>query len=189
MTRFTSTIATAVDFLYRGGIVALPTEGVYGLSCSPLHLETIERLCQIKNRDPAKGLILVASDISQLMPYIETLNSQQQAAVSSTWPGPVTWLVPVKPTVSTLIHGTTPTIAVRVTSHPLLKEVCQQLGSAIISTSANRSAEAPALSPDDVNSIFSHHEIDYILDGPLGDLKGPTEIRDLKTLKIVRGAA
>jgi L-threonylcarbamoyladenylate synthase len=187
MNHFSNTpLDEAVQVLHKGGIVALPTEGVYGLSCRPDDLVALKRLCQIKQRPENKGFVLVACDILQLTPYIEPLSEQALAIVENTWPGPVTWVVPVKPEVPTLVHGEKPTIAVRVSSHPILAEACRQLGSAIISTSANLADNPPATSAEQIREIFPHGQIDYILDGPLGGLGRPTEIRDLQSQTILR---
>jgi L-threonylcarbamoyladenylate synthase len=186
MSNLSVSIATAVAALSNGGIVALPTEGVYGLSCDPRHLSSIRYLCNIKQRPEDKGFVVVAATLEQLQDYIQPLSPEHLALVKSTWPGPVTWIVPVKAGVSPLIHGNTDTIAVRVTAHPILSAICQQLGAPIISTSANKSNESPATAAEEIDQLFSINQIDYILDGPLGNLNGPTEIRDLFSHAIIR---
>ncbi len=179
------TIKEAVHILKQGGIAALPTEGVYGLSCLPTHLDALKRICRIKQRDESKGFILVGSDIDQLESYIEALSPEQYERIT-TWPTPITWLAPVKTGVEPLIHGNKPTVAIRITKHPELSAICQALGQAIVSTSANRSDEPPAISANEVKKIFAEGEIDYILDAPLGGLGRPTEIRDLQSQSIMR---
>ena len=85
----------AVSVLQRGGIVAYPTEAVYGLGCDPDNPEALDRLIATKGRDARKGFILIASRIEQLEPYIQPLDAVISERLAATWPGPVTWLVPV----------------------------------------------------------------------------------------------
>ena len=196
MKDISSCIEKTVEILKNGGIVAVPTEGIYGLSCDASNVEAVQRLRTLKQRDDNKGFIVVGADLDQLKPFIfhrlqiakieKTLTAKQLSLVQSTWPGPVTWLIPVNPNISTLIHGDDPTIAVRVTAHPLLSEICRKLGKAIISTSANKAGESPALRASEIDDIFTINQVDYILDGPLGELSGPTEIRDLQSNAIIR---
>lgn len=186
MSTLTDSIQTAVKTLAHGGIVALPTEGVYGLSCDPRQLDVVKRLCKVKQRPEDKGFVLVGASLAQLQPYILPLNAEQLALVNASWPGPVTWIVPVNPTLSPLVHGKEDTIAVRVTAHPILSAVCEQFGSAVISTSANISNKPPAMTAGEIDKIFSISHVDYILEGPLGELSGPTEIRDLRSRAIIR---
>ena len=186
MKDISSSIEKAVEILKNGGIVAVPTEGIYGLSCDASNIEAVKRLRTLKQREDNKGFIVVSADLEQLQPFIQPLNPKQLSLVQSTWPGPVTWLIPVNPNVSNLIHGDDPTIAVRVTAHPLLSEICRKLGKAVISTSANKAGEAPALRASGIDDIFTINQVDYILEGHLGELSGPTEIRDLQSNAIIR---
>ena len=105
--------------------------------------------------------------------------------VQSSWPGPVTWLIPANENVSEMIRGTHTSVAVRVSAHPLVKTLCSVFENAIISTSANLSHQSPARTADDVRSIFAE-QLDYVLDGEVGKLNKPTEIRDAVSGKIIR---
>ena len=86
-----------------------------------------------------------------------------------------------------LITGGRSTVAVRVTDHALARALCERAGSALISTSANRSTHAPLLTPLAVRRALGA-ELDYVLAGPLGGLLGPTPIRDAATGGYLRGA-
>ena len=92
-------VSEAVRCLRAGEVIAYPTEAVYGLGCDPLDAHAVLRLLALKDRPMEKGLILIASDFQQLQPFIRTPDSATLEKIQSTWPGPVTWLLPVKPAV------------------------------------------------------------------------------------------
>lgn len=177
----------ACRHLWQGGVIAYPTEAVYGLGCDPLNPEAVERLLALKQRPMAKGLILIASDFEQLQPYLLPLSPELEGRVAGSWPGPVTWLLPARPEVPAWLRGEHTSLAVRVTAHPLAAELCRTFGGPVVSTSANISRRPPARSPLDVQRIFGD-SLDYILHGPLGEQARPTEIRDGLSGRIVRPA-
>ncbi|MEN8169197.1 MAG: Sua5/YciO/YrdC/YwlC family protein [Pseudomonadota bacterium] len=171
-------IREAARVLHAGGLVAYPTEAVYGLGCDPLNPNAIDRLLQLKQRRWQKGLILIASSIEQLHPFIKPIAPRYQPKLDASWPGPNTWLVPASDTCPEWIRGTHPTVAVRVTAHPLVISLCNTFGSAIVSTSANHAGKKPARAPLAVLRDLGD-EVDYCLHGELGGAERPTAIRDL----------
>ncbi|MBI3776109.1 MAG: Sua5/YciO/YrdC/YwlC family protein [Gammaproteobacteria bacterium] len=180
-------VTDAARTLCAGGIVAYPTEAVYGLGCDPRNAEAVQRLLEIKQRDPLKGLILIAASFDQLKPYLVALDDNTRARVLPTWPGPVTWLLPARDAVSPLLRGAHPTLAVRVTAHPLAAALCRAFGGALVSTSANRSNEPPARTAQQVRAQLGA-DLDYLLDGVVGSAANPTEIRDAATGAVLRPA-
>lgn len=175
----------AADIARAGGVIAYPTEAVYGLGCDPLNADAVLRLLELKGRATSKGLILVAADFAQLEPYIEPLSADLQARVDASWPGPVTWLLPARPEVPEWLRGEHKSLAVRVSAHPVVTALCSAFDGPLVSSSANRSGHAPARSALAVRRIFGD-DLDYILHGPLGGLDRPTEIRDGATGRVVR---
>lgn len=175
----------AVRALRHGGLVAYPTEAVYGLGCAPRDADAVLRLLALKQRPMAKGLILVAADYTQLQPYLLPLAEPLAQQVHASWPGPVTWLLPVPPDVPVWLRGEHDSIAVRVSAHPLVRALCHAFGGPIVSTSANPAGQRPARDALTVQRIFGGN-VDCILHGPLGGLGRPTEIRDGRTGRIVR---
>lgn len=180
-------LADAISHIRQGGVLAYPTEAVYGLGCDPGRLDSVQRILELKQRSPDKGLILIAADFAQIEPYLLPLDARISARVTPTWPGPVTWLLPVKPDVSTLIRGSHSTLAVRVTAHPACRELCLQLGHPLVSTSANLTGQEPARSAQEIWQQFDETLL-CILDAPLGGQHQPTEIRHGLTGEIVRPA-
>lgn len=171
--------------LRGGGVVAYPTEAVYGLGCDPLAPAAVDRLLALKGRAAAKGLILIAAERAQLMPYLAPLTPEQQQRLDASWPGPVTWLVPCSAATPDWLTGGRDTLAVRVTAHEPAAALCRAFGGALVSTSANRSGGEPARSALRSRLIFGP-ELDAVLHGPVGGLARPTEIRDLRTGVVVR---
>lgn len=171
--------------LYNGGIIAYPTEAVWGLGCLPDDRDGAQRILRLKQRSVSKGMILVAADISQLTPYLEGLDREDISKMQQTWPGPVTWLIPDNGTAPEWLVGGYDTLAVRVSAHPVIRTICEATGSALISTSANQSGKRPIRSSLRIRQVFGKN-LDYIYPGSLGKQGKPTEIRHLRKNEIVR---
>ncbi len=180
-------VADAAGCIRRGGIVAYPTEAVWGLGCDPDNGDALARLIQLKARDPAKGLILIAGDIAQLEGWLVGISTAQREQLLASWPGPFTWLVPDNGRAHPLLRGDHVSLAVRVSDHPLVQALCAELDGPLVSTSANRAGEAPAMSADEIRDAFGASLADeVILDGPLGGNARPSTICDLVTGAVLR---
>lgn len=175
----------AARIIHGGGIIAYPTEAVYGLGCDPLNPDAVLRLLALKQRPVEKGLILIAAELAQLAPFIAPLHETDLATVNATWPGPVTWLLPARPDTPTWLRGEHHSIAVRITAHPLAAALCRAAGQAIVSTSANPGGLPPARTALSVKRYFSD-QVDLILPGALDKAAQPTTIRDLRSGRIIR---
>jgi L-threonylcarbamoyladenylate synthase len=178
-------IREAARVLHAGGLIAYPTEAVYGLGCDPRNAAAVERLLQLKQRPWQKGLILIAASITQLSPYIAAIPLQYQSTLDASWPGPNTWLVPASEACPGWIRGTHPTVAVRVTAHPGVIALCNAFGGAIVSTSANYAGKRAARSALSVLRELGG-AVDHCLHGELGGAERPTVIRDLLSGETVR---
>ncbi len=175
----------AARALRAGGLVAYPTEAVWGLGCNPADPVTVFELLELKQRHPEKGLILVAADLAQLRPWIAPLSKEARTKVLGSWPGPVTWLVPAAPACPYWLTGAHETLAVRVTAHPVAAALCRAWGGALVSTSANPAARRPARSALAVRRYFGER-LDAILAGPTGGAARPSAIRDLASGRVLR---
>lgn len=171
--------------LYRGGVVAYPTEAVWGLGCDPFNEEAVQQLLALKDRPVEKGVILIAADISQIEPFISHLDDIQRQRLKNSWPGPVTWLVPNNGLVPPWITGDSPAVALRVTNHPVAAGLCRAFRGPLVSTSCNPAGKPPARSIHEVRRYFGN-ELDGISNGLVGKRASPSEIRDLLTGQIVR---
>jgi len=177
-------LARAARVLHAGGVVAYPTEAVYGLGCDPLNRNAVDYLLAIKQRPVAKGLILIASHFDQLRPFVQAPAPEVQIRLDESWPGPVTWLLPANPATPRWIRGEHTSVAVRVTAHPLASALCETFGGAIVSTSANPAGRPPARTA--LQARIRCPGVDLIVPGATGPLARPTPIRDAISGKVLR---
>jgi L-threonylcarbamoyladenylate synthase len=169
----------AAAALRRGGVLACPTESVWGLSCDPFDETAVLRLLATKQRPVDKGLILAASALGQLDGLVDwdALPPARCNEVLASWPGPNTWIVPATARVPRWITGAHAGVAVRVSAHPLLAGLCAAYGGVLVSTSANPAGAPPpqALEAFDPALLDA---LDGIVPGATGGLARPTTIRD-----------
>jgi L-threonylcarbamoyladenylate synthase len=175
----------AARHFHDGGLIAYPTEAVYGLGCNPLNWHAVKRLLVLKQRPLEKGLILIAASFEQLRPYVMVPGQETMKILNDSWPGPATWLLPATPDTPFWLTGRHRSLAVRVTDHPLAAALCNACRSPLVSTSANISGHPPATSPLDVRRQFGNSAA-YILHGSLGSLTQPTPIRDALSGQLIR---
>ncbi len=168
------------EIFNRGGLFAYPTEGVFGLGCDPLNEKAVMRLLKLKQRPIEKGLILLAANWKQLAAYMGKLSDKQCQTLKQSWPGPITWLVPASDKVPAWIRGKHQTVAMRITKHPVAKQLCEKLDSAIVSTSANLADTQPCKDEQSVISNFAT-QVDIIIPGQTDGLTKPTPIFNLNT--------
>lgn len=176
----------AVRCFNHGGLIAYPTEAVYGLGCDPLNQRSMKLLLALKQRSMEKGVILIAADFEQLLPFIKPLNNRCMEMVFASWPGPNTWLLPAADNLPFWLTGNHSTLAVRVTDHPVAAALCQACDSPIVSTSANLSGQHPAKSALQIRRQLGDG-VDCIINAPLGNNRSPSTIRDAVTGRVIRG--
>jgi L-threonylcarbamoyladenylate synthase len=175
----------AINCLRAGGIIAYPTEGVYGLGCDPFNETAVNRVLSLKQRSSQQGLILIAAAWSDIAHLIQPLSPEQLAQAFTPHAEPITWIFPASDKTPPWIHGQHHTIALRLTTHPEAKTLCQQYGQALVSTSANIHGQ-PTLTHSAAIQQQWHNAIDYILPGRVGGLNKPSQIRDIITGEILR---
>jgi L-threonylcarbamoyladenylate synthase len=178
-------IALAARIVRRGGVVAYPTEAVFGLGCLPRHRAAVERVLAIKRRSWRKGLLLIGADLAQLERFVDLPPEPRRSEVLASWPGAVTWVLAAKARAPRWITGGRDSVAVRLTDHPLARELCRRVGEPIVSTSANRTRRPPFKRLLPLRRELGA-AVDYVLAGPLGRLERPTPIRDGRTGRVLR---
>ena len=178
-------IGEAAQSLRDGQVVAYPTEAVYGLGCDPSSESAVRRVLELKSRPEAAGLILIADRFERFDPFIGPLRPGLLDRAMATWPGPVTWLFPRGDRVPDWLAGTHSTVAVRVTAHPVSRDLCAAFGGALVSTSANPRSSEPARTAERVVEYFGD-ALAGIVEGSLGHELRPSEIRDLATGRTIR---
>jgi L-threonylcarbamoyladenylate synthase len=173
----------AAKVLRSGGVIAYPTEGVFGLGCLPGDDAAVKRILNIKKRDASKGLILIAANASQLDPWITLPDNTLLPKPVENYP--ITWIVPISSKTTNLIRGNNSGIAVRLTDNSIVQSICSTVESAIVATSANISGQSVAKDQSDLSRQFKDL-VDYIVPGECGPASGPSEIRILATGEILR---
>lgn len=170
--------------LQHGGVIAYATESCFGLGCDPRNFRAVRRLLKLKGRPQRKGLILIGANFSQLAPFVAPLNPQQSASLRPYWPGPTTLLMPAARRTPKWLTGHHTALAVRVTAHPDAAWLCQRLGMALVSTSANRAGARPLKTYADCRKAFGTSV--WVLPGRIGKRKRPSTILDFKSGRILR---
>ncbi|MES2403425.1 MAG: Sua5/YciO/YrdC/YwlC family protein [Pseudomonadota bacterium] len=178
-------IEAAAALLRSGGVLAYPTEGVYGVGCDPDDRAAFEKIFAMKRRAPEQGVLLIAADIAQVRDWVGDAPESAWQRARAAWPGAHTFIFPRSPRVPEWIAGGHAGVALRVTAHAPAVALCRAFGGPIVSTSANRHGEPPARNAADVHAIFGD-EPDGVLDAPLGGLDKPTPITDAVTGAIIR---
>lgn len=165
----------AAAAIRAGGVVAYPTEAVYGLGCDPGNAQAVRRICELKQRSPRAGFILLAADLEQLPGWIDPDETELRALLSDT-PVPTTWIVQAGPLAADWITGGRTTVAVRLSRHPLASGLARETGGPVVSTSANRRGRPPARSALAVRRAFGG-AVDLVLGSAAGQWPRPSEIR------------
>lgn len=178
----------AAEALKEGSVIAYPTEGVWGLGCDPRNRSAVEKVLMLKSRPVSKGLIIVASDIAHFSDYIAALSQQEIEQIRASVGQATTWLIDHKGSAPSWISGEQNTLAIRLSNHPVIVGLCEAFGGAIVSTSANPAGREPALTWAEVEGYFSNL-IEVIVRGDRGDQNGASEIRELKTGRVIRSRA
>lgn len=175
----------ASDVLKRGGLIAYPTEAVYGLGCDPFNVDPITRLLQLKQRPISKGFLLIAANWEQVEPLVQPIPTQALARVRANWPGHITYVFPARPEVPHWLQGAHQSLAIRITEHPMAAKLCELFGKPIVSTSANLEGQPPIREQRALAMTFGD-QLDYIVYGPVGHHSSPSQIRDAITDRVIR---
>jgi L-threonylcarbamoyladenylate synthase len=177
----------AAALLRAGGVLAYPTEAVYGLGCDPHDRAAFDKIFALKQRPPTQGVLLIAAEFAQVERYLDlaAVPAGVLAQVRESWPGPHTWIFPRSAAVPDWVAGAHAGIALRITAHAPSAALCRAFGGALVSTSANPHGRPPARSVAMLRDYFGD-ALDGVLDAPLGGLERPSTIRDALTGAIIR---
>ncbi|UNU72508.1 Sua5/YciO/YrdC/YwlC family protein [Moraxella nasovis] len=187
-----------IDHLHCGGVLAYPTESVWGIGADAFCEQAVEQVLKLKQRPASKGLIVLTDHVMKIKPLLVDLPPQNQAHLLKKMSRhhyqnqAITWLVPISPSshIPTLLTGGFNTLAVRITTHPTLNLICQKLTSDknpygfLVSTSCNIANQPPATTFLQAANYFGD-SVGYLMDESLGFDK-PSQIIDLSSGKIIR---
>ncbi len=168
----------------HGGIIAYPTDTVYGLGCDPLNISALTELNRLKNRAPGKGLILLAANINQLSDFIELDDTAARNRIRVA-AKPTSWVVPARAHLPHELTGGNASIAVRVTDNPVVSKLCQYLAHPLVSSSANPAGQPPAINSLQLHRWF-HFDLDSILIDDEAGTGRPSTLKHIQTQQIYR---
>jgi len=172
----------ATKVLNNGGVISMPTDTIQGLTCLPRFESSMQRLIDIKKRSSLKGMILLASDVNYLMQYVADPTLLNK--ITANTERPTTYLLQANANTSKMLLGGFDTVAVRVTSNPLISDLCTQTQSALVSTSANISG-LPVIDSALKLRVYFHNQLDMVMPPIIGD-NTPSTIINLQTGERIR---
>lgn len=176
----------AAQVLRNQGVIAHPTEAVWGLACDPFSEAAVNQLLHLKGRPVDKGLILISGNVRHFDALLAPLSQDLQARIMSPMSRPTTWIVPdAEKQIPSWIRGEHDSVAIRISQHPLVGLLSHYFRGALVSTSANPSGSKPAMSVNDIRRYFSA-ELGCIVPGLLGGATRPSQIIDLVSGKVLR---
>lgn len=180
-------IIEGIEILKKGGIVAFPTDTLYGLGADFLSYSAIQRVLTTKGRDEHMGLPLLMSDLDDLRLVARDVSETAWTLASHFWPGALTLILLRSSKVSEHVTGGRDSVAVRVPDHPVPRALAHGLGRPITGTSANLSGHPVALCAEDVISQLGS-EVDIVINGGCVDQSFPSTIVDVTgpVLKVLR---
>ena len=171
------------QILVNGGVIAYPTESVFGLGCDPSNEQAIAKILKIKKRTLEMGLVLLTPSIEIVSDWVN-MNNKQLKVFSSPSPRPTTYIVPASNSAPKWLTVKN-TLAIRLSNDLFIKSICGMLGLPIISTSANLHGEQPCRSANEVEKIMGS-QLDYIVFKNTGPFNNPSTIVDLSSGKTIR---
>ncbi len=170
-------IKAAVDCLKSGGIIAIPTDTVYGLGVDPFNAEAVQKLYTLKGRPEEKPIPLVLGSVEDVQQVAQNLPGFFFHLTERFWPGGLTIIVESKNLLPQLTAGGT-TVGLRIPNQPLLLEILQNFGGPIAITSANLSGQPAATSPQEFGQELSS-KIDFIVDDGQTPGRIPSTVYDI----------
>jgi len=185
-----ASLMEAVAVLSAGGVVAYPTETFYGLAVDPRDPIAIDGLFAAKGREKSRAIPLIAASLDQLLEVAGDVGGRVRAVAGRFWPGPLTVVIPAWPGLALAIHGSSGTVAVRVSSHPIASGLARAFGHPITSTSANPSGAPPIAEADGVEAALGA-AVTLLIDGGRTPGGEPSTIVDLTAAepRLIRAGA
>lgn len=174
-----------IRYLRKGGIIAYPTESCYGLGALPTHQKALSKIIRLKKRPQHKGLIVIGDTLKQLEMLLQPLNVSTYLYLKQIWPAPKTYILPASKHISPLLRGKRRNqLAVRIPEHQLARNICRNIGSALVSTSCNRAGRRPCKNAREAQRQFGRQV--KVIQGRIGKRKQPSQIIDWHTQTYLR---
>jgi L-threonylcarbamoyladenylate synthase len=154
----------AAEAVLRGGVIAFPTDTLYGLGCSLFDVAAVEMVARLKRRPPSLAVISLISDPLQAYGLADHVSEVAERLIERCWPGPLSLIFRAAPIVPIRVRGAGSTVALRCPKNTLCQRLLDRIGGPVVSSSANLSGQPPAESAEDVVRVFGN-QLDLVLDG------------------------
>ena len=168
-------IRRAVEVLASGGLIAYPTDTVYGMGCDLINKKAVDRLYLVKGAPRSQQLAFVCSDLSEVAKYA-IINDYEYHILKKHLPGPYCFILNATKEVPRLVQTPRKHVGVRIPNHPVALAIVRELGRPIISSTAARPGQPPFVDPKELELEFK--ALDLVLDGGAGG-ELPTTVVDL----------
>jgi L-threonylcarbamoyladenylate synthase len=183
-------IAIAIAALRAGEVVVYPTETFYGIAADAFEPEALERIFEIKGRDTAKTIALIAHDAAAAFAIAREVPEIARRLSAVFWPGPLTIVMPARSGIPNALVGPDGGVGIRVSSHPIARALAYGLGRPITATSANRSGQAPARTIGEARATLGDKVKVFVEGGTLtGDVPSTVVQCDRDGLRLLRAGA
>jgi L-threonylcarbamoyladenylate synthase len=185
-----ASVQVAAEVIAAGGVVALPTDTLYGLAADPFRADAVARLFAVKGRSSERAVPLIAADLEQIVSHLGSLPPMGRCLAEKFWPGPLTLLIGAPAALAEGVTGGTGRVGVRVPAHGVARDLCRACRRPLTATSANPSGEPPSPDPDDVERTLGAL-IDLLLDAGRAPGGQPSTIVDVtgSVPRLVRAGA
>ncbi len=154
----------AIASLKRGDVIVFPTETLYGLGADALNPGAVEKVFQLKDRNPDTPIPIIVADRAMLKGVVENIPPVAQTLMEQFWPGPLTLVLPAAPGTPKQLLNRTGGVGVRISSQPMATQLARQLGRPLTATSANPSGQQAASTIEQAQNYFAG-DVEVFLDG------------------------
>ncbi|MEP7029179.1 MAG: L-threonylcarbamoyladenylate synthase [Candidatus Eisenbacteria bacterium] len=183
-------VRAAAEVVLGGGVIAFPTDTVYGLSCSLMDPAAVEFVYRLKRRPAHLSVIALIHEADAIHPLVDAVPEVAEALMRRYWPGPLSIIFRASPLVPLRVRGERGTVALRVPDHPLCERLLEAVGGPLVSSSANLSGQAPCVDALEIVRVFGN-QIDIVLDGGASPERLPSTVVDVSSgrAELVRAGA
>lgn len=183
-------LVAAAEAVLRGGVIAFPTDTLYGLGCSLFDVAAVEMVERLKRRDKALAVISLIPDTEQVFGLAASVPQVAERLIAKYWPGPLSLIFKAAPIVPPRVRGAGATVALRCPDDRLCHDLLDFIGGPVVSSSANISGQPVAHSAQEVIDIFGN-QIDVVLDGGVIEDRAPSTLVDVSRgpARVLRSGA
>jgi tRNA threonylcarbamoyl adenosine modification protein (Sua5/YciO/YrdC/YwlC family) len=169
-------VKMVVECLLDGGVIIYPTDTIYGLGCDIFQHKAVERICRIKQVDPAKAqLSFICYDLSDLSNYTKSISTPLYRLLKNYLPGPYTFILPASKQVPKILKSRKDTIGLRIPDNIIARSLIHELGHPILSSSLPGQMVEEYTDPDMIREKFEN-QVDIIIDGGIGGMVPSTVV-------------